>query len=259
MRFLFGLVLALSACALRAEIPPLLDEAWTNYVRDIDHWAFTETTHALDATGKTTREAVMRYDPSLPYAEQFTDISHNGIPPTDKQVEQARQRGVARGERLERPGGEENDAQPRVVLNGSRMLADLEHATISTENSESITYAIPLHAEGGKASPMDKFQTLVRVSKTTRAFEHVEIHLSAPMRMALVAKLNQAAFTIDFTTVDPKFSPASTRLTDHMALTMFFFKKREGGHEMVRSDFKRVTPYRDRFGVKVGPMRTIDF
>ena len=44
-----------------------------------------------------------------------------------------------------------------------------------------------------------------------------------------------------------------------MALTMFFFKKREGGHEMVRSDFKRVTPYRDRFGVKVGPMRTIDF
>src|SRR5436190_13460119 len=136
MRFYFALAVVFSTAALRAEIPPLLDEAWTNYVKDIDHWAYTETTHAADVTGKHTRETVTRYDPSLPYAEQFTILSHNGKPPSEEQVKQTRQRGIARGERLERPGGQEHDAQPRVVLNGSPALADLEHATVVEETAE---------------------------------------------------------------------------------------------------------------------------
>ncbi|HVS53876.1 MAG TPA: hypothetical protein VHD62_16085 [Opitutaceae bacterium] len=258
MRFIAVLALACSAAALRAEIPPLLDEAWTKYVEDIDHWAFTETTHAFDAQGKQTRESVMRYDPSRPYAEQFTIVSNNGKPPTEKEAEQARQRGIRRGERLERPGGQENDAQPRIVLNGRPALADLAHAAIAAETPQSVTFAVPLHAEGGKASSVEKFQTLVRVSKTTRAFERVEIQLPSPLRMNLLVKMNQADFAIDFTSVDPKFSPTATRLTDHAAISVFF-RKREGGHEFVRSDFKRVAPYRDRFGVKIGPLRTIDF
>lgn len=258
MRFLFGLALALSAAVLRAEIPPPLDEGWTNYVKDIDHWAYTETTRALDATGKQTRETVTRYDPSQPYAEQFTIVSHNGKPPTEQQVKGARQRGVARGERLERPGGQENDAQPRVILNGSPALADLEHATVVEETAQSVTYAVPMRAEGGKGFPVEKFSTHVRVNKTERAFEHVAIRLSAPVRMKVVAKMHQADFSIDFTTVDPKFSRAGTLFKDHAVISVFF-RKREGGHESMRSDFKRVTPYRDRFGVKIGPMRTIDF
>jgi hypothetical protein len=258
MRFSFGLVLAFTAAMLRAGIPPLLDEGWTNYVKDIDHWAYTETTHALDATGKQTRETVTRYDPSQPYAEQFTILSHNGKPPSEGQVKQARQRGIARGERLERPGGQENDAQPRVILNGSPALADLEHATVVEETAQSITYAVPMRAESSKGFPVEKFSTHVRVNKTERAFEHVAIRLGAPVRMKVIAKVHQADFSIDFTTVDPQFSRAGTLYKDHMAMSAFF-RKREGGHESVRGDFKRVTPYRDRFGVKIGPLRTIDF
>jgi hypothetical protein len=257
MRFAF-LALALFAAALRAEIPPLLDAAWLSYVKDLDHWAYTETTRAFDATGKPTRETVTRYDPSLPYPEQFTILSHNGQPPTTEQVKQARERGIARGKRLERPGGQDNDAQPRVFLNGSPTLADHEHATVVEDTAESVTFAVPMRAEHGGGFPVDKFVTHVRVNKTERAFEHVAIQLSAPVRMKLIAKMHRADFTIDFTTVDPAFSRAATRATDHTAISVLF-RKREGGHESVRTDFNRVTPYRDRFGVKVGPLRTIDF
>lgn len=258
MRFCFGLVLAFFAGVLRAEIPALLDAAWTNYVKDIDHWAYTETTHAFDATGKQTRETVTRYDPSQPYADQFTILSHNGKPPTDEQVKQARQRGIARGERLERPGGQEYDTQPRVILNGAPALADLEHATVVEETAQSVTYAVPMRRENSNGFPVEKFLTHVRVNKTEGAFEHVTIRLAAPVRMKVIAKMNEADFSIDFAAVDPRFSRAGTLFKDHLAISVFF-RKREGGHESARGDFKRVTPYRDRFGVKAGPMRTIDF
>ncbi len=68
----------------------------------------------------------MRYDPSQPYAEQYTIVSHHGKPPMEQQVKHARQRGNAR---LERPGGEEHDSQPRVMLNGAPALANLEHVS----------------------------------------------------------------------------------------------------------------------------------
>lgn len=64
--------------------------------------------------------------------------------------------------------------------------------------------------------------------------------------------------SIDFAGVDPQFAPAATVFNDHVVASSFF-KKRNGGHESVPSDFKRVKPYRDRFGVEIGPSRTIDF
>jgi len=258
MRFSVALAVAFSTTALRAGIPPLLDESWTTYVKEFDHWAYTETTRAFDATGKQTRETVTRYDPSLPYAEQFTILSHNGKPPTPEQVKQSRQRGIFRGERLEKPGGLENDTQPRLILHGSPALADLEHATVVEETTQSVTYAVPMRAEGRNGFPVEKFVTHVRVSKTERTFEHVEIHLAEAVRMKLIAKMHQADFSIDFTAVDPRFTRAATLMKDH-AVVSVFFRKQEGGHESARDDFKRVTPYRDRFGVKIGPMRTIDF
>lgn len=258
MRFLIGLISVMTATLLHAEIPALLDEAWTKYVADIDHWAYTETTRAFDAKGQQTRETITRYDPSLPYPEQFTILKHSGKKPIEQMQKLARQRGESRGKSLERPDGVENDAKPRINLNGTPALADLEHATVVEENDQSVIYAIPLHAENGKNSMVEKFKTLVRVSKTECAFEHVGIQLASPMRIKLIAKIQALDFGIDFTTVDPKFSPTATVFKDHSSASVLF-RKHEGGHESVRSDFKRVTPYRDRFGVKVGPLRTIDF
>ena len=259
MRFPSGLALMLAAtAALHAEIPPLLDDAWTKYVEDIDHWAYTETTRAFDAKGKITRETTTRYDPSKPYAEQFAVLSHTGKTPLEQMEKWAHQRGIDRGKNLEREGGVENDAQPRIMLNGAPALADLENAAVIEENEHSITYVIPLRAEGGKASMIEKFETRVRVSKQQRAFDRVEIGLSKPTRMKVIAKVHALTLTIDFATVDPQFAPVATVSKDHVVATAFF-RKREGGHESVRTDFKRVKPYRDRFSVEIGPSRTIDF
>jgi hypothetical protein len=74
----------------------------------------------------------------------------------------------------------------------------------------------------------------------------------------LGAKVNELTLSIEFTTVDTHFAPTATVLKDHVAASAFF-RRREGGHETVRRDFKRVKPYRDRFSVEIGPSRTIDF
>jgi hypothetical protein len=259
MRTLSSFLLALTALVtLHADVPPLLDDAWTRYVEDIDRWAYTETTRALDAKGQATRETVTRYDPSKPYAEQFVVLSHTGKTPIEQMQKWAHARGVNRGKNLEREGGVEHDAQPRIILNGAPAIADLDKATVVAETEQSVTYAIPLRAEVGKGTMIEKFETHVRISRTQRAFEHVDIRLRKPMRMKVVAKVHELTFAIDFTTVDPQFAPAAAVFKDHVVASAFF-KKREGGHESVRSDFKRVKPYRDRFSVEIGPSRTIDF
>jgi len=259
MRFLIRLTLVLSASgALHAGIPPLLDEAWTKYVQDIDHWAYTETTRALDSKGQITRETTTRYDPSKPYAEQFTVLSHKGKIPLEQMQKWANQRGINRGKGLEREGGVEHDAQPRINLNGTPAIADLEHATIVAEDEQSVTYAIPLRPEIGKASIVEKFETHVRVSKALQAFDHVDIRLAKPTRAKVIAKIHAITLSIDFASVDAQFAPTATVFKDHIVVSAFF-KKRQGGHESLRSDFKRVKPYRDRFSVEIGPSRTIDF
>jgi hypothetical protein len=259
MRFLPCLALAIFAtAALHAEIPPELDDAWTKYVQDIDHWAYTETVRAYDAKGRITRETATRYDPSKAYPEQFVVLSHTGKTPLERMQKWARLRGEDRGKRIERPGGVEDDAQPRIVVGGAPAIADLENATVIEENEQSVTYSIPLHKEGGRADMIEKFVTHVRVSKTQLAFEQVDIFLPQPTRVKLGAKVNELTLSIEFTTVDTQFAPTATVLKDHVAASAFF-RRREGGHETVRRDFKRVKPYRDRFSVEIGPSRTIDF
>jgi hypothetical protein len=259
MRRLLTLVVASLCVTLsHAATPVLLEQAWDHYVQDIDHWAFTETNRALDAKGNIVRETVTRFDPSLPYAEQFSVLKHTGKPSLEQMQKWARERGIERGQKLERPGGVENDAQPRVVLNGAPALADLEHASVMEEDAQSVTYRIPLHAEGGRAAMIDKFETVVRVDKARHAFSRVEVRLAQPLRVKLVAKVERLEFSIDFAPVDPQFGPVATVFKDHSSASVLF-RKREGGHESVRTEFQRVKPYRDRFGVKIGASRTLDF
>lgn len=259
MRLLAGSILALMAsAAIQAEGPSLLDEAWMNYVQDIDHWAYTETTRAVDEKGRVSRETVTRYDPSKPYAEQFSILSHTGKVPIAKMQKWARQRGIDRGEKLERPGGVEHEAKPRIMINGRPMLADLEHAAISEETEQSITYLVALQAEGRKSPTEEHFRTFVTVSKSARAFERVLIQLPEPQQISLLVKLRKAGLSIDFATVDPRYTPTVTNLEDNIEMSAFL-RKRSGGHQTRRSDFKRVKPYRERFGVNVGPAKVIEF
>ena len=85
-RFVFVLLAGCLALPLRAEVPALLDAALQKIAADYDRWAFTQTVVEKDDTGKVVSEAVVRFDPSKAYAQQFTPILVDGKPPAAKHM-----------------------------------------------------------------------------------------------------------------------------------------------------------------------------
>lgn len=258
MRFLlFTFSLTLAALSGRAEVPALLDEALQKTLRDTDRWAFTQTWVEFDGKGKELNRAVVRFDPSKPYAEQYTPLSVDGKPPTAGDLAKYRRRGEKRGERIEKAerDGSENTTKTRQTLGE---LMDIERATVAAEDATTITYEVPLKKEGNKRFPPEKFQVLARVNKATRGFERIEAKLREAMRSMLVVKIKSGEGAMEFATVDPKFAPAMVAVRGG-GLASVAFVPIGRRYDLKHEDFKRVKPYGDRFGVQIGTMKTIDF
>lgn len=247
----------LSAFSVSAAVPALLDEALQKVLRDTDRWAFTQTSVEQDAKGKVLKRAVVRFDPSKPYVEQYTPILINGKVPEADDLKKYRRRGEKRGQKIEKAEreGAESTQGNRQTLGE---LMDLENATVASETATTISYEVPLRKEGNKRLPPDKFLVLARVNKAGRAFERIEAKLREPMRTAVVVKIKSGEGSMDFQSVDPKFGPPPTELRGTGLYSILFVP---GGrsYEASHTDFKRVTPYGDRFGVQIGTMKTIDF
>lgn len=258
MRFLlFTISLTFAALMGRAEVPALLDEAVQKTLRDTDRWAFTQTLVEFDGKGKELKRDVVRFDPSKPYAEQYTPLSVDGKPPTEGDLRKYRRRGEKRGERAEkaeREGAETADKNRQTLGE----LMDIERATPAAEDGTTITYEVPLKKEGNKRLPPDKFQVLARVNKATHGFERIEVKLRESMRSMLVLKIKSGEGAIEFGAVDPKFAPVIVAVRGGgLGSVMFVPVGRR--YEVKREDYKRVKPYADRFGVQIGTMKTIDF
>ena len=56
----------------------------------------------------------------------------------------------------------------------------------------------------------------------------------------------------------PAHDPVPVSATGDASATILFMKF-GGGFEVKRTDFVRVKPYSERFGVKIGPMKALDF
>jgi hypothetical protein len=238
-------------------VPTLLDDALRKTLGDADRWAFTQTMVEYDGKGKELNRAVVRFDPSKPYAEQYTPLQVDGKPPTEGDLAKYRRRGEKRGERIEKAEreGSENTTKTRQTLGE---LMDIERATVTAEDATAITYEVPLKKDGNKRFPPDKFQVLARVNKTTRGFERIEAKLRESMRSMLVVKIKSGEGTMEFATVDPKFAPTMVAVRGGGSASVAFvpFGRR---YDLKHEDFKRVKPYGDRFGVQIGTMKTIDF
>jgi hypothetical protein len=258
MRFLlFTIFLTFAALVGRAEVPALLDEALQKTLRDTDRWAFTQTWAEFDGKGKELKRAVVRFDPSKPYAEQYTPLSVDGKPPTEGDFRKYRRRGEKRGERAEkaeREGAETADKNRQTLGE----LMDIERATLTEEDATTITYEVPLKKEGNKRFPPEKFQVLARVNKATRGFERIEVKLREAMRSMLVVKIKSGEGAMEFATVDPKFAPALVTVKGGGSASVVFVPIGRR-YDLKHEDFKRVKPYADRFGVQIGTMKTIDF
>jgi hypothetical protein len=258
MRRLFFIVSFLAVAQLaRAAVPALLNEALQKTLRDTDRWAFTQTLLEYDGKDKEIQRAVVRFDPSKPYAEQYTPISINGKAPTASDLAKYRKRGEKRGDRMEKAerDGSENTTKTRQTLGE---VMDIENATVASETATTITYEVPLKKEGNRRFPPDKFQVLARVNKATHGFERIEAKLRESMRSMLIVKIKSGEGAMEFSSIDPKFAPALVALHGGGSASVAFVpigRRYDVKHE----DFKRVRPFGDRFDVQIGTMKALDF
>ncbi len=237
-----GAALSTAQDSLSSQTPPLLAEAIKKSSLDSERWAYTQTTVNKDRAGQAKEELVVRFDPSLPFAEQWTPLKINGLEPTARQIKQRR-------------AEYEKRRQTRRALGE---LLNLTQATIATETATTITYEVPLIKDDNQRLPPEKFRVTVEVNKAQQSLTHVGVRLRAALRMMLVFKLKSGEADLDFATVDPAFVPPITALRAEGEGSVLFVKV-GGNYTATRTDFKRVTPYRERFKVKLGEMKFLDY
>ncbi len=226
------------------------------------HWAFTQTQAVSGLTAALGRDTVLRIDPSRIYAEQFKPVAVEGRPPTTRELDDFRALGEQIAKRRLREKQEANGPagdELKIHFNSKVVTPDLAHATVWSEDAGSVSYAIPLRAKGdSRDSAFDQFEVTARVNKRRREFEHATFRQRTPMRVEMVAKVSDTVIDCEFSSVDPAYPSVITKETEH-ATVRILFVRRVVGFAMRRGGFTRVTPYDERFGVKVGPLRTLEF
>jgi hypothetical protein len=232
------------------ELPPHLEgvplplaRAMHKLTRDVNRWAYTQRSLNYDRKGRVDDEVVVRFDPSLHYDEQWTLLSRNGKPASEADVRKYRKERAKRAKGNRQSLGE---------------LLELTKATVLEEDERRIVYEVPLRKENNDRLPPEKFRIRVAVSKTTETLEHVDVALRSPMRVAMVAKVKQAGAELRFASVDPKHAPALVSIDAAGSFSLMMISV-DDSYTMERSDFKRVRPYDERFGVTIGPMKVLDF
>lgn len=254
LRALFILFVGLVSPRLVAAMPILLEEALQKISSDYDHWAYTQTTVEKNEKGKVLKEAVVRFDPSKPYAEQFTPLKVDGQPPSAADLRKYRKQGERRAKRIAE--AETQGTSPARKTLGE--LMDLERATLVEDGPEAATFEVPLKKEGNNRLPPEKFQVIARVNKRNTAFESIVAQLRSPMRAEVIVKIKSGVGRLDFATVDPKFPPALATVSGRGAGSILFVPVGRS-YDLKREEFQRVKPFGDKFQVKMGPIKTIDF
>lgn len=254
--------------------PALLNDAFNALVEDQGRWAFTET-HAAVRDGRPLEESSFRVDPSAPYAEQNKALKIRGKPPTEKQLKEAADRGERAGKRRleqqqkEVPAPSAPLGNPRVRradevqlwVSGQKVTPEIDLAKVVREDETSVTYEVPMHPEGRSESNaiLDRFELTACVNKQSHQFERATIRQRASLRVKLIAKISDTLLVFEFSTPDPRHPAVLTKAVVDTHVRLLFGKEHAMHNEMVRTELKHVTPYDERFGVKLGPIRTIEF
>lgn len=253
-RLLVLLALLTVGRPLRAAVPPLIEDAIGRMSVDFDHWAYTETMVEKNGKGRVLDETVVRYDPSKPFADQFTVLSVDGKPPSASDRKKWHQVGEQRASHLQ-DADKEGVTPPRKTVGE---LMDLDRASLVSEDAQSAVFEVPLKKDGTAKLPPDKVRLLVRVNKERRWFERIDGVLQKPFRSALIFRALAGEGHIVFSQVDPRYPPVITSISGFGTGSIFFVKLGRS-YELRRAEFQRVKPYSDRFKVKLGPLKTIDF
>jgi len=228
--------------SIPAGTPPLLAEAIRKSSLDNERWAYTQTTVSKNRDGGVKEETIVRYDPSQPFDEQWTPLKLDGKEPTERQIKNLR----------------EEHAKRRKSRRTLGELLDLAQAKVVEETAATVSYEVPLVKTDNMRLPPDKFRVTARVNKEQQAFENVAVRLREAFRLMIILKLNSGEGDMDFTSIDPKYAPPITGLRADGEGSILFIPV-GGNYSSMRTDFKRVTPYSERFKVKLAPMKFLDY
>jgi hypothetical protein len=246
----------------RAEEVALFKDAMKHGDQDTEHWAYTETTIIKDKKGQVRNETVVRFDPSKPYAEQFMPLKIDGKPPTEGQLRKYRKEGEKRGKQLvhdaEAKAHQPDNHEAQLTIDEGKVVLDLDHPLVVQDEAGRTTFEVQLRAEKGSDLPVEKFQILVQVGKQTRLIERAVFRIREAFRVMLVAKIKAGEASIDFTVVDPNFSPVITSITGNVGASLLFIPVNATltNH---RTDWQRVKAFDERFSVRLAPLQTLGF
>lgn len=249
--------LTLSAAAADSRRPATNDEVallqamLQKTADDLGRWAYTEHRVVKDEKGKLKSEQLVRFDPSLPYAEQWTPIQIDGREPSDRDRTKFRRR------------GEESDpSRPKRKSRWQRPalgeVIDVARAAVASESATHWIFEIPLLKLGNERFPPEKFQVHVRVRKEREMLENISVTLRESFRSKLVMKVKSGEGSIDFAEVNPKFPPTMVAIKGDASASVFFVSI-GGSVDLKRTDLKHVKPFDERFEVQIGTLKAIDF
>ena len=226
-------------------LPAPLATALHKLMVDDDHWAYTQTTQVFDRHGRPEKEPrVERYDPSQPDDAQWTLLQHKGRPPTDREVRAwKRKKDKAMRRREEKSLGE---------------VLDFARAAVIREEGTAMVYEVPLKPSASRRFPAEKFVAHLTVNRERLQLERFGLRAREAFRMVGVAKIDQFEIDAQFATVDPQYAPQPQLIQASGAGRVLFFPVGASA-EIKWSDFKRVTPYNDRFVVELGKLKVLDF
>lgn len=228
-RLLTAVALAgILASAALAAPDPLLSDAVENWLGERDHWAFTQKAVEHDRDG-SVKERLERYDPSQPGNGRWQLLAIDGQPPTPgERAEWEKKKFRKKPRRFDSPLGD---------------LFDFERARLLDETSQIARFKVPLRSDKSWLFPVDKVDVTVSVDKRTHALENLTANVREPFKVLLgIARITNGSVDLTFDEV-PDSTPASARPTGTAHVSFSRFGERI---DFTWSEFKRVTPHRDR-------------
>ena len=234
----------------------MLNEVLHRTAEDLNCWAYTEHRVFRDTRGQLKSDVLVRFDPSKPYAEQWTPLRIDGNEPSERERAKYRRRGKESARSSEAAGSEPNPDNRRRRSLGE--LIEVMNASVAWETATHLVFDVPLLKVGNERFPPEKFQVLVRVKKEGRQLENVSVRLRESFRSKLVVKVKSGEGSLDFATVDSNHPPTLVAIEGDAVASILFIDV-GGSMELKRTQLQHVTPYDERFEVQIGTLKAIDF
>ena len=112
---------------------------------------------------------------------------------------------------------------------------------------------------GGLSQPRyEKYRLTARVSKRLHQFEQATLRQREPFHI-MAAKYSDGLNQIEFGSPDARFPTVQVKTTAQITNKPLFGPAVRSQNVIERTELKHVTPYDERFGVKIGPLRTVEF